>query len=78
MAVLANLIGLKMREYNTAQGKGIGPVPSEFNAVFGGAGASVDADLADGVALSAIQGLFQILEAQDRRIIELEKKLSAR
>lgn len=77
MAVLANLIGLKMREYSTAQGKGVGPVAAEFEAAFGGGGGA-GIDPAEGVALTAIQGLFQILEAQDRRILELEKKLQGR
>jgi len=78
MEVLGNLLAVQMKEFQTNQGKSLGPDPASFNALFGNKApaGTIDSALAEGVALTAIQGLFQILDAQDRRIIQLEEKLA--
>jgi len=78
MEVLGNLLAVQMKEFQTNQGKSLGPDPASFNAMFGNKApaGTIDSALAEGVALTAIQGLFQILDAQDRRIIQLEEKLA--
>jgi len=78
MAVLGNLLAVRMQEFETPQGKSMGPDPAAFNQLFGNSApaGTIDSALAEGVALTAIQGLFQILDAQDRRIIQLEEKLA--
>jgi hypothetical protein len=58
----------------------IGPVANEFNALVDGLGGGQDhinSLDADGVALAAIQGLYQLSQEQAMRISELEARLAA-
>jgi len=58
----------------------IGPMAQDFQEAFavGGSEKHIATVDADGVALAAVQGLYELLEAKDRRISELEASVRSR
>lgn len=71
-AVLRNVVALPIstwRYKSSEEGRHLGPVAEDFQAAFGlGDGESIATVDADGVALAAIQGLNQKLEAENTRL----------
>jgi hypothetical protein len=82
-AVLASLAELPISTWNyRAEGAAVrhmGPTAEDFYAAFGLGDdtASIGTIDADGVALAAIQGLVERVQAQDARIADLEARLAA-
>ena len=82
-AILEQLAPMPVQEYKL---KGqepsirhIGPVAQDFSAAFGygGSDTSIHTGDADGVALAAIQGLYELVEEKDAQIAGLEERLAA-
>lgn len=82
-AILDKLVGLSVQTWiykaDRRAARHIGPTSQEFAAAFGVGTddksiATVDAD---GVALAAIQGLYQVLQEKDRQIAELSREVAA-
>jgi hypothetical protein len=79
--VLAKVASLPLSQWNFKQdpsARHLGPVAQDFHAAFGlGTDdkhiATVDAD---GVALAAIQGLYQVVQEKEARIASLEQRLA--
>lgn len=85
--VLARVVDLPITRWNykgSAEGTHMGPMAEDFKAAFdlAGTGKSIATVDADGVALAAIQGLNQKLEAENaelrRRLDAIEAKINAR
>lgn len=85
--VLERVVALSITRWTykeSAEGEHMGPMAEDFKAAFnlGGNGQSIATVDADGVALAAIQGLNQKLEAENaelrRRLDALEARLDAR
>lgn len=79
LAVLAGVLDLPILRWNyigSSEGTHMGPMAEDFKAVFdlAGNGKSIATVDADGVALAAIQGLHQKLEAENA---ELRRRLEA-
>lgn len=82
-AILHGVLALPVREWSyLGQAAGVrhlGPMAQDFRAAFGlGEGPTTISTVdADGVALAAIQGLWQELQDRDARIAALEARLAA-
>jgi len=82
-AVLDRVVDLPIRAWNYKNEndsvRHIGPVAEEFHEQFGlgGDDKSIGTIDADGVALAAIQGLYQIVQEKNCRIDELEAKAAS-
>ncbi len=84
-ALLARVAGIPITTWNyKAQDpsiRHIGPMAQDFNALLedlGGEGERyIDALDADGVALAAVQGLYQLVQDQEQQITDLEARIAA-
>jgi len=82
-AVLQKVAGLSIATWNrkgtNPAVRHMSPMAQDFYAAFrlGADDKTIGTLDADGVALAAIQGLYQIVQAKDARIVELEARLAA-
>ena len=82
-AVLAALAAIPVQtwSYKTqdASNRHMGPIAQDFYAAFGVGenDTTISTVDADGVALAAIQGLYQLVQQQDARITALEARVNA-
>ena len=80
--VLTKLVSMPVRQWRyKVEPDGvhhIGPVAEEFSETFGLGedDATIGTVDADGVALAAIQGLYELVQEQAERITELERRLA--
>jgi hypothetical protein len=81
--VLAKVASLEITTWNyISQGptvRHMGPMAQDFHATFGVGDDPTHINVVDaiGVALAAIQGLHQIVQEQDARLVALEARLAA-
>jgi small-conductance mechanosensitive channel len=81
--VLEKLAALPVQEYNLKSQdpaiRHIGPVAQDFNAAFGygESDRAINMEDADGVALAAIQGLYQTVQEKDTQIATLKAENAA-
>jgi len=79
--LLEALARLRVRDYNLksqdASIRHIGPVAQDFHSTFGfgESNTAINMEDADGVALAAIQALYEQNQALSRRVAELEAKV---
>ena len=82
--VLQKVAAIPVREWNYKTQddsvRHIGPTAQDFRAAFGVGDSpiGITAVDADGVALAAIQGLYRVVQEQNARIRELERRLQER
>jgi alkylation response protein AidB-like acyl-CoA dehydrogenase len=82
-AVLEKLAAMPVQEYNLKSQdpsiRHIGPVAQDFNAAFGygESDRAINMEDADGVALAAIQGLYQVVQEKDTQIATLQAENAA-
>lgn len=82
LAVLGKVVSLPLSTWtykDSVEGRHLGPVAEDFKALFGlgGDGESIATVDADGVALAAIQGLNQKLEAENAELVGGQNRLAA-
>jgi len=82
LAVLGKVVSLPLSTWtykDSVEGRHLGPVAEDFKALFGlgGDGESIATVDADGVALAAIQGLNQKLEAENAALVGGQSRLAA-
>jgi hypothetical protein len=81
-AILRQVAAMPVHEYNLKSQddsvRHIGPVAQDFNAVFGygESDTAINMEDADGVALAAIQGLYQLVQEQADYIERLETQIA--
>jgi hypothetical protein len=82
-AILEKVAALPVQEYNLKSQdpaiRHLGPVAQDFNAAFGygESDRAINMEDADGVALAAIQGLYQLTQEKEARISQVEAQNTA-